>query len=141
MSVSDTIRQIVVARAGGACEYCRLVESACGVTFHVEHFASESQGGTSSLANLVLSCPGCNLSKGPRATGIDRNGVEQALYNPRAYEPSMLGWYLHFLLDSESGIVSGRTLTGEATVSALTMNSANRLYARQLQIRVGLING
>ena len=67
-------------------------------------------------------------------------GLEQLLYNPRDFEPSRLGWYLNFLLDSESGIISGRTSIGEATVSTLCMNSFNRLYARQLHIRVGLVS-
>ena len=30
----EAYRQLVVARAGGACEYCRLLELATGVTFH-----------------------------------------------------------------------------------------------------------
>lgn len=140
MAVSGLIRQLVLARAGGACEYCRLIESACGVTFHVEHFTPESLGGETILANLVLSCPGCNLAKGARTTGVDGSGMERPLYNPRKYEPTHLGWHIHFLLDPMSGVISGRTRIGEATVLLLAMNGANRLYARQLQIRIGLIS-
>ena len=32
MVSTDAHRTLVTARAGGACEYCRLIESACGVT-------------------------------------------------------------------------------------------------------------
>jgi len=140
MGTSDLIRQLVTARAGGSCEYCLLVESACGVTFHVEHFLPESVGGISDLSNLVLSCPGCNLAKGSRTNGTDRHKTQQSLFNPRQYDPSRLGWHIHFLIDSESGIITGRSPIGEATVGLLDMNSANRLYARKLQIRVGLIS-
>jgi len=42
MSPSDAYRQIVVARAGGVCEYCRLIEAATGVRFHVEHILPRS---------------------------------------------------------------------------------------------------
>ena len=37
MAAAEAYRRLVVARAGGACEYCRLLQDAAGVTFHVEH--------------------------------------------------------------------------------------------------------
>jgi hypothetical protein len=37
MSQAEHLRHLVEARAGGACEYCRLLQAACGVTFHLEH--------------------------------------------------------------------------------------------------------
>ena len=54
-------RELVEARAGGACEYCQLIQIATGVTFHIEHHIPESQGGKTELSNLVLSCPGCRV--------------------------------------------------------------------------------
>lgn len=121
-------------------EYCRIVELACGVTFHVEHFVPESKGGIATLSNLVLSCPGCNLAKGARTFIVDANGTKQAFFNPREYEPMRLGWHLHFILSTDTGIIVGRTPRGQATVKALNVNSANRLYARMLQIRIGLLS-
>lgn len=99
MALIEAYRPIVVARAGGACEYCRLLQDASGVTFHVEHVRPRSMGGETNLDNLALSCPGCNLSKSQRLSGADSTGSEQMLYNPRAYDPSLLGWYLHFALN------------------------------------------
>ena len=131
-------RLLVVARAGGACEYCRLVELATGMTYHIEHVLPRSQGGQTVLGNLALSCPGCNLAKGERSTGEDRTGRVQPLFNPRHYEPPLLGWHLHFELDHQTGMVLPRTPVGEATVSALQMNGQSRVFARQLQIRGGL---
>jgi hypothetical protein len=139
MALVEAYRPIVVARAGGACEYCRLLETATGVTFHIEHVLPRTHGGMTVLDNLALSCPGCNLAKGYRVGAKDRSGGEQRLFNPRAFQSWLLGWHLHFLLDRDSGLISARTLIAEATIDALKVNDANRLFARKLQIRAGLI--
>lgn len=139
MASSETYRELVVARAGGGCEYCRLLEFASGVTFHIEHVIPLSAGGTTVISNLALSCPGCNLSKSSRTTGSDETGTVRNLFNPRAYQPSLLGWHLHFALDRETGKIIPRTPTGVATVSTLNMNADHRSSARRLQIQAGLI--
>ena len=54
MARAEAYRQLVEARAGGACEYCRLLEAATGVTFHIEHFMPRSRGGQTMMGNLVL---------------------------------------------------------------------------------------
>ena len=91
------------------------------------------------MANLALSCPGCNLAKSDRTTGEDLSGQTQQLFNPRQYEPALLGWHLHFELDHHTGMILSRTPIGEATVAILQVNSPARLFARKLQIRAGLI--
>ena len=139
MASIEVYRQLVAARAGGACEYCRLLQAASGVTFHIEHIVPRSQAGQTVMSNLALSCPGCNLAKGERTTGDDGGGQTQALFNPRAFDPSALGWHLHFALDRESGIIVPRTPMGEATLRALRMNDPLRVFARRLQILAGLI--
>jgi hypothetical protein len=139
MTWAEAFRQLVVARAGGACEYCRLLQAAAGVTFHIEHIRPRSQGGETVMSNLALSCPGCNLAKAERTAGEDESGRIRPLFNPRDFEPWLLGWHLHFLLDRESGMILPRTHTGEATIRSLKMNHPLRLFARQLQIRAGLI--
>jgi hypothetical protein len=128
-----------VARAGGACEYCRLLQAAAGITFHIEHVRPRSRGGETVLGNLALSCPGCNLAKGERIKGQDDSGRTQLLFNPRDFEPAMLGWHLHFVLDSRSGIIVPRTSIGQATVKILKMNDSLRVSARRFQILAGLI--
>ena len=135
----EAYRHLVEARAGGACEYCRLLQAATGVTFHLEHVAPRSRGGETQLNNLALSCPGCNLAKGDRATGEDSSGKTQTLFNPRDYEPWLLGWHLHFALENASGMIIPRTEVGEATVNTLHVNDSLRLFARRLQISVGLL--
>jgi hypothetical protein len=140
MGVTDAYRQLVVARAGGACEYCRLLQDATGMTFHVEHVVPRILGGPTVLADLALSCPGCNLSKGQRLSAEDSNGDEQPLFNPRGYDPASLGWHLHFTLDRSTGRIIAKTSVGAATVAALKMNDGQRSFARKLQIGAGLIS-
>lgn len=139
MATIEAYRPFVVARAGGACEYCRLLQEACGVTFHIEHVRPTSFGGRTVLSNLALSCPGCNLSKANRLVGADAKGNERELFNPRSYDPWLLGWHLHFALDHQTGRIDALTPIGEATVQLLKMNQGNRVFARQLQIAAGLI--
>jgi hypothetical protein len=138
MAQVDAFRDLVVARAGGACEYCRLLQAASGVTFHLEHIVPRSQGGVTQMSNLALSCPGCNLAKAERTTGRDDDGQIQPLYKPRDFD-SPLGWHLHFALDHETGIITARTAIGQATVRSLRMNAPIRIFARKLQIGAGLI--
>jgi hypothetical protein len=139
MASVEAYRGLVVARAGGACEYCRLLQDASGVTFHVEHVLPRSLGGQTVLSNLALSCPGCNLAKADRLRGRDASGLQRKLFNPRAYEPWLLGWHLHFALEHETGRIVALTPTAEATITALNMNSRQRSFARKLQIAAGLL--
>src|SRR5438093_11573514 len=131
MSDAEAYRPLVEARAGGACEYCRLLQSATGVTFHIEHHLPRSQGGQTILSNLVLSCPGCNLAKAEATSGNDDSGLTQPLFNPRDYEPWLLGWLLHFVLDRATGMILPLTPIGQATLKTLRMNAPNRVFARK----------
>jgi hypothetical protein len=140
MAHAEAYRELVVARAGGACEYCRLLQAATGVLFHIERVVPRSQGGKTVLSNLALSCPGCNLAKADRTSGEDLAGLIQPLFNPRAFEPWLLGWHLHFALDRRSGMIVPRTRTAEASVRTLKMNDPLRVFARKLQLLAGLIS-
>ncbi len=130
MARTEAFRELVAARAGGACEYCRLLQAATGVLFHLEHIIPRSHGGETVLQNLALSCPGCNLAKADRTSGADAAGLIQPLFNPRDFEPWLLGWHLHFALDRDSGVIVPRTPTGEASVATLKMNDPLRLFAQ-----------
>jgi HNH endonuclease len=139
MARAESYRQLVEARAGGSCEYCRLIQSAAGVTFHIEHVRPRSRRGRTMMSILAVSCPGCNLAKAGRVSGKDQSGRTWRLFNPRDYNPWLLGWHLHFMLDRTSGVIRARTRRSEATVSTLRMNDAVRVFARKLQIVSGLI--
>jgi hypothetical protein len=91
------------------------------------------------MTNLALSCPGCNLAEAEKTVGEDEARQIQQLFNPRDFEPPLLGWHLHFVLERESGTILARTAIGEATILALRMNSPHRMFARRLQVHAGLI--
>ena len=139
MPPTESYRELVTARAGGVCEYCRLVEAACGVTFHIDHIVPRTEGGATAMSNLALCCPGCNLSKAGKTAGLSQDGTDFPLYNPRDFEPWLLGWHLHFSLGPHTGLIHPVTLTGEVTVATLKMNGAARVFARKLQVQAGLI--
>jgi hypothetical protein len=139
MARSEAYRDVVVVRAGGACEYCRLIQAASGVTFHLDHIVPRSQGGPTELSNLALSCPGCNLGKAEQTSALDGGGAIQPLFNPRDYEPWLLGWLLHFAIDQRTGLVVPRSVVAEATIRALNINDSIRVYARLLPAQAGLL--
>lgn len=50
-------------RQKGKCYYCG---ERVGTKYHVDHVIPLASGGSNSPENLVISCPTCNLSKGPK---------------------------------------------------------------------------
>ncbi len=59
---SDAMRDAVVARAGGCCEYCHLPTRGQVATFPIDHVLPRSSGGETILDNLALACPHCNAA-------------------------------------------------------------------------------
>ena len=117
MTTVASFRSLVVARAGGACEYCRLLELATGMTFHVEQVVPRSQRGKTTMPNLALSCPGCNLAKGDRMTGEDHN---------RRFEPTH---------NFHSDQCSGRELRNRCgTINASSGPSFTRVAPKSLRL-------
>ena len=139
MSDVEAYRELVVVRAGGSCEYCRLLQDACGVTFHIDHIVPRRRSGQTAMSNLALCCPGCNLAKGGRDLGEDDGGAMRPIYSPRDFEPWLLGWHLHFALGHETGIIHSLSPTGQATTRMLKMNDTPRVFARKIQIMAGLL--
>jgi len=58
-------------RAGGFCEYCRMPESLSNLPFPLDHVIARQHGGKSTESNLALTCPECNLHKGPKSRAFD----------------------------------------------------------------------
>jgi hypothetical protein len=124
--VDEAIREAVAARAGRACEYCRIREQDDAYTFHIEHIIALKHGGTTELDNLAYACQHCNLHKGPNLSGIDPHaGKVVTLYHPRRD-----AWTLHFAMEEFRFV--GLTPTGRATVRVLAMNDSDRVQLRQL---------
>lgn len=103
-----------------------------GATFHVEHVVPSSRGGSTTLANLALACPSCNLHKSDLTDALDPQSGERApLFNPRTD-----AWGEHFVLREHR--VVGLTPRGRGTVAALQMNTERRVRIRAIEDALGL---
>jgi hypothetical protein len=132
MAAPEALSLAVRARANGRCQYCLMHESLQGATFHVEHVTPQSKGGKSTLENLALACPGCNLHKAAKTTAADPLGAEQvALFNPLQQS-----WSEHFQFRGYE--IEGLTAIGRATVALLDFNNLRRQRIRQVEKSFGL---
>ncbi len=132
MAVPEALSRAVRGRAHGRCQYCLMHESLQGATFHVEHVIPQSKGGESTLENLALACPGCNLHKADKATASDPlTGDPVALFHPLQQ-----GWSVHFRFKGYE--MEGLTAIGRATVVLLDLNHLRRQRIRQVEESFGL---
>ena len=88
-------RELVRARAGNACEYCRLPHLATPlILFHVEHIVPRKPSGSDDPGCLALACDLCNAYKGPNLSSLDPDtGALVSLFHPRQDR-----WGDHFVL-------------------------------------------
>ena len=63
------LRRMVIARAGGFCEYCRFPEEFRYLDFEVDHIIAQKHGGLTEGSNLAWACYNCNSYKGPNVAG------------------------------------------------------------------------
>ena len=118
-------RDLVRRRAGNACEYCRLPQSATPlIPFHMEHVVAKQHGGSADPEGLALACDRCNAYKGPNLTSIDPDTEEIV----RLFHPRVDRWEDHFEL--QEGQVCGKTPVGRATARLLNMNAPRRVQLR-----------
>ena len=122
----------VARRAAHRCEYCHAPEGIFNFPFEVEHIIPVSLGGANDDSNLALACRACNLHKSDHLTGADETTeCEVSLFHPRQDR-----WNDHFRVEIETGVISGKTSEGRATVSRLRMNLSMQLEARRLWMRL-----
>lgn len=112
------IREVVIRRADGCCEYCRTPAAYSPEIFEFDHTQPGQSDQAPSPAFLAWSCPACNRYKGARTTAADPETTEDApLFNPREHQwPEQFAWSQDLLY------IEGLTSTGRATVDALRMN-------------------
>ncbi len=116
--VSSKLRQKVIERAKGFCEYCQSDSAFSQDPFDIEHILPISEGGKSDLENLALACHGCNVYKSNKMTSYDDLSEESVrLFNPRTDV-----WKEHFAWTKDFTIIIGLTPIGRVTVSKLKMN-------------------
>jgi 5-methylcytosine-specific restriction endonuclease McrA len=114
--IPTALRKLVVERAEGRCEYCRLAQAGQEAIFHIDHIAPRAEGGATVEENLALACVSCSLHKAAKSSSLDPvTGLIVPLFNPRQDR-----WRSHFRWEAETAI--GLTPTGRATILALKMN-------------------
>lgn len=129
-----SLREIVITRAQGRCEYCQTPARYSPEVFEVEHIWPLSAGGATTLDKLALACPACNRYKGRRQSAIDPlTASEAGLFNPRTQI-----WADHFRWSADLREIIGLTAAGRATAVALRMNRSAVLIFRSALSLAGL---
>lgn len=129
--IPDALRQQVIERAQGCCEYCRIHQDDSLYSHEVDHIIPEKHRGMTHEANLCLACIDCNRAKGSDFASFDPDSDDVALlFNPRRQV-----WHDHFRLDG--AVIAPLTATGRVTVFVLKLNAPMRVQARQILIDEG----
>ena len=127
MSTPEALASEVRHRAGDRCEYCRMSQRLQVATFHIEHIVPVTCGGKTTLENLALACPSCNLHKSDRSHAVDPITGERALL----FHPRHDAWDDHFAWEG-TGVI-GLTSIGRATIASLDMNHPRRQRVREAE--------
>jgi 5-methylcytosine-specific restriction endonuclease McrA len=110
--VTTKQRRTVVEQAHGCCEYCLSQVRFSTQSFSIEHIIPRDKDGKTELANLALSCQGCNNHKYNKTVGLDPASKQLVpLYHPRQQK-----WSDHFAWNHDCTLIIGLTPTGRATV-------------------------
>ncbi|AFZ20085.1 HNH endonuclease [Allocoleopsis franciscana] len=130
-SIPSSLRQLVIERSQGKCEYCLIHQDDSIYSHEVDHIIAKKHGGQTVAENLALSCLSCNRHKGSDLATFDPLSKEIVpLFHPRRQT-----WSEHFSLDGT--LILGITPTGRATVFLLKLNAPTRLVYRQVLIAQG----
>lgn len=131
--ITVALERLIVARAGGRCEYCQSRADFATEDFAVDHIHARSRGGLSTAENLAYACSGCNGRKYNKSEAADpSDGTITPLYNPRTQV-----WQEHFAWEAGYLRVIGITPTGRATVAALQMNRVGVVNLRRALYAIG----
>ena len=127
--IPAALRRLVIERASGCCEYCRLSSEVSALDFVIDHIIAEKHGGKTIEGNLCLSCFSCNSFKGSDINYVDWAGGGQIvpLFHPRK-QP----WADHFVVNDAR--IMPLTPTGRVTEYLLRLNSDERVEERQILI-------
>jgi hypothetical protein len=107
--IPEALRQLVVNRAQGCCEYCLLNQDDSFLAHEVDHIIAEKHRGTTTEDNLCLSCFDCNRHKGSDISSVDPDTDQLTpLFHPRRDR-----WNVHFRL--EGARIVPLTPTGRVT--------------------------
>lgn len=129
--ISADLRRLVIERAGGCCEYCRMQTADRLLPFEIDHIISEKHGGATNEDNLCLACYRCNSYKGSDIASADpETGEATFLFHPRRQR-----WETHFRLNDT--LIEPLTSEGRVTLLVLRLNHPVQLAQRQALIIEG----
>jgi hypothetical protein len=133
--ISDEVRQAVLQRAGGLCEYCHLPQATQVATFPVDHVIPLFAGGQTVLVNLALACARCNVAKWTHTVAPDPDSGELI----RLFHPRRDRWFEHFQWsDADPTWLEARSPEARATIQLLDLNSQHRRQVRRWLIVLGI---
>ena len=128
--LSSKLKNQIIARAGGRCEYCMSLLKYSPQPFTIEHIIPLAMEGATEPNNLALACGGCNGHKYTKIEGIDPvSGSLVPLYNPREEK-----WSDHFQWTVDYLHIIGITPTGRATVQTLNLNRKELVNLREITL-------
>ncbi len=126
------LRDQVVLRANGSCEYCQFPQAFEESRHQLDHVIAQVHDGQTELANLALACFPCNNHKGTNLAGVDPETKNVV----RLYHPRQDAWGEHFAWNG--GILNGLTAVGRATIAVLRINQRHRVAQREALIAEGV---
>lgn len=130
---ANELKELVIERAKGLCEYCKSPANISSQAFVLEHIFPKSKGGKTEETNLAFSCQGCNNHKYIKIKSIDYiTNKEVNLFNPRIEK-----WENNFSWSSDVLTILGITATGRVTVEELKLNRVELQNLRKLLNSVG----
>lgn len=130
--IPSSLRQIVIERAHGRCEYCLLSEKESYWPHEIDHIYATKHGGETVQINLCLSCVDCNRYKGSDLCSLDPVSGEIA----RLFHPRRDRWEDHFRL--EGARIVPLTAIGRVTERLLQFNTIERIFEREMLIALEL---
>jgi hypothetical protein len=131
-AISSSLRQLVIERAKGRCEYCLIHQDFSIYTHEIDHIIAVKHGGETLEENLALSCLPCNRHKGSDFATLDSSNGEII----RLFHPRLQIWNEHFTLKNAE--IIGTTAIGRATSRLLMFNTSSRVRSRKLLIAQNL---
>lgn len=130
---TNELKELVIERAKGLCEYCKSPANISSQPFVLEHIFPKSKGGKTEETNLAFSCQGCNNHKYIKIVSIDYiTNKEVDLFNPRIEK-----WENNFSWSADVLTILGITATGRVTVEELKLNRVELQNLRKLLNSVG----
>ena len=127
-SISPALKEAVIRRAGGRCEYCRSPARYSLGPFTIDHIIPKARGGKTRLDDLAFACSRCNGHKHAKIKATDPMTDKLVrLFNPRRQR-----WEGHFAWNEDYMLVIGLTSVGRATVDSLHLNREETVNLREV---------